>query len=343
MPALDQSEHLSSVSPSRLERLLGCPLRIAFEQARSGIGVPTSSPWALVGIAVHRAIEFCLAEPPLDLSEAWGRACDELSAKGIDPRVAPNARRAVLRLERRLPALLAYLDSRQPTELFREHRLTSADGTINGTVDLLVLGPRPAIVDHKTGAVLDEEGMTRSAYEHQLALYAWLAKDSLGVEVEEAALFSLREGLIEVDVGPNARQPIVAAALEAMDSFNAHAPGPQPATPSDESCRSCPFVGHCDPAWDALGDGTVEHLGWGDAVQGVVRGQVVVAAGGRAAVRLDVRSGTVEAVLVMSDVPGDVAGQLAENDELRAWGLGRRSDEPVALTWRDGSSQLVPQ
>jgi ATP-dependent exoDNAse (exonuclease V) beta subunit len=168
----------------------------------------------LVGVAVHRTIELCLGDPPLELDAAWAQACDEPTAAGPDPRAAPSARRSYLRLQRRLPELVEYVSQREPTEILREHVLTSADGVINGQIDLLLIGARPSVVDHKTGVVL-ADGLPRQQYERQLALYAWLVDAALGIEVNDAALFSLRDGVVEVDVSRGIREETAAEALRA--------------------------------------------------------------------------------------------------------------------------------
>src|SRR5438477_12981868 len=92
------SRALTTISPTRLERLLACPLRVAFEQAQPRGASAEVSPWALVGLVVHRTIELCLADRPPLLDNAWEQACDEMSNEGTDPRTAPNARRSRLRL-----------------------------------------------------------------------------------------------------------------------------------------------------------------------------------------------------------------------------------------------------
>src|SRR5262249_6700391 len=143
----------------------------------------------------------------------------ELAQKGTDPRSAPNSRRSLLRLERRMPELLAFIEAREPATKLREQELTSPDGTVMGQLDLVLLGARPAIVDHKTGVVVSD-GLPQPHYERQLAIYAWLVEKCLGVDVGEAALFSLRNGIVPVDVSTAVRDPIVNGALGARDAYN---------------------------------------------------------------------------------------------------------------------------
>lgn len=333
------SRPLLRVSPTRLERLLACPLRIAFEQATSDAAPVQDSPWALVGVAIHRAIELCLEDPHLGVEAAWSQACEEAGRAGPDPRTAASARRALLRLQRRLPDLIAYIEQRNPTEIRRESLVASPDGTLTGQIDLLILGERPSIVDHKTGIVLTE-GLPLGHYERQLAIYAWVVEASLGVEVNDAALFSLRDGIVEIDVSPPVRTPIVAEAISARVAFNARAPGTQPATPSDHACGVCRFVGPCDATWEALHEGRIGGFGWGEAARGRVRAPIVTSACGTAAVPLDVGVGTVTGDVMLIDVPIPMVEMCGVGDQLSAWRLARRSDEPVTLAWREGTSAL---
>lgn len=336
-----RSQVLATVSPTRLERLRSCPLRIAFEQAAPrGAAVP-GSPWALVGTAIHRTIELCLEDSPLGADEAWSQACDEAARTGRDPRAAVSARRAFLRLQRRLPDLLDYIAQRRPMEIRRECVITSPDGTLRGQLDLLIIGARPSIVDHKTGSVL-ADGLPRGHYARQLALYAWLVERSLGLDVNEAALFSLRDGIIAVDVSRAVRDRIVTESIQARDAFNSRAPEAQPATPSDDACGPCPYVGSCDFAWDALRQGVIEGgYGWGDAVRGRLRAPVVIAADGTTAVPLDVEVGTVTGEAMIIDVPVGLLEGCGVGNRLSAWRLARRSEEPLTLGWREGSSALA--
>lgn len=163
---------------------------------------------------------------------------------------------------------------------------------------------------------------------------------ALTVDVTDAALFSLRDGIVELDVSAQVRDPVVADALRARDNFNARTPGAQPATPSEEACRSCPFVGPCDAAWDALRAGVVEGFGWGEAARATVRAPIVLAAGGTAAVPLEIEVGTVAGSAVLIDVPASFIEGCGVGDRRSTWRLAKRSEEPLTLAWREGTSAM---
>ena len=125
----------------------------------------------------------------------------------------------------------------------------------------------------------------------------------LGFEVDSAALFSLREGIIDIDVSREQQDVAIMQTLDARSAYNARVPGSQPATPTAESCGWCPFVGRCDPAWDGLNSGEIERLGWGDAVRGVIRSPVTLTESGLAAMQLEAQFGTVRGLAAIIDVP----------------------------------------
>ena len=333
------SKLLSTISPSRVERLLGCPLRLAFEQSNFSSLDGHVSSFAVVGLTVHRAIQLCLEEREWTLDEAWIVAREEMMAVGPNPELAPNARRARLRLEKRLPELLAYIDACEPARLSLEEELADPNGALVGRLDLLVLGKSPRVVDYKTGPVSDDS-LPRRSYERQLQLYAWLAAAALNVTVEGAALFSLRQGIVEIDVSKEKQDLAAAQAMQAVSAFNGRVPGSQPASPSEDMCGWCPFLGRCDPAWEALASGDVVRLGWGDAVQGPIRSTVTVSESGFAAVPVEALYGTVFGPTTIIDVPADEVENLSVGKVLSAWSLARRSTQPTTLAWREGISHL---
>jgi CRISPR/Cas system-associated exonuclease Cas4 (RecB family) len=333
------SELLLTVSPTKLEDLAACPLRVAFEQITVAGSAASLPAQAALGLALHRTIQLCLTDRELSVESAWALACDELARNGSDPREAVSARRTILRIQRRLPDLLAYVSEREPSEVLLEHTIRSRDGSVKGRIDLLVLGERPAIVDHKTG-LASSEGLPRERYVRQLAIYAWLVQESLGIDIAEAALFSSREGIVEVDVSAPVREPIVAEAMRLRDAFNERVPGTQPATPSDEACGTCQYVGLCDPAWEALGDGVIEGASLYEAVRGHLCSPVVTTASGLAAVPIAASCGTVTGEVMLTDVPLAMTEGCSVGDRVAAWRLRRRSDAPVTLAWREGYSSL---
>lgn len=99
-------------------------------------------------------------------------------------------------------------------------------------------------------------------------------------------------------------------------------------------------MGACDATWDALDKGVIDGFGWGEAARGPVRAPIVMAAGGTAAVPLNVQVGTVKGDAMLIDVPAALIGECSIGDQVSVWRLTRRSDEPLTLAWREGMSAL---
>ena len=285
-------------------------------------------------------MEILMGSDGYNVSAAWSMACSELASRGVDPRTLPNATRTRLRLERRLPELLDYIASHNPTEVLVEQTLQSKDGSIRGQADIVLVGARSAVIDYKAGVVIEDDGTLNSALERQVVIYAWLTSDALGLAVHDGALFSLRQGMVTVDVSEPRRRAVIQDALEEMRAFNARVPGAQPARPTPDGCGWCPFVCSCDPAWEALSSGKVDRLGWGASIRGSVSAPVVTASSGVAAVPIEAEIGSVTGSGIITDVPMTVAESLSVNVPISVVGLAIRSNEPIAFAWKEGITRL---
>jgi hypothetical protein len=213
-----------------------------------------------------------------------------------------------------------------------ERELAAPDGSFAGRLDLLILGRTPAVVDYKTGLV-ERDGQPDESYERQLRIYAWLADQALDVDIRVAALFSLRQGMVEVDASRTQRDAAMRYATAAVTEFNSRVPGVQPASPSQVACG-------CDATWAAVGAGDIEGFGWGDAVRGIVPAPPLRSADGHAAIQVNVEVGTVSGQAILIDVPASLVQDLLPGSRLSAWSLVRRSVEPNTLAWREQSSHI---
>lgn len=333
------SRELTFISPTSVDRLLRCPRAFSHAQDIAPRPAPQGPPaaTAVVGIAIHRTLELCLKPERPTLNSAWAQACSECSEKGTDPRDRPDARRTLLRLERRFPQLLEFINAHEPTqEPLTETELISGDGLIRGTVDLIVVGKRPCLVDYKSGLVL-EDGIPNEHFTRQLMLYAHLVEEQMGIDVSEAALFSLRDGMITVDVSTNARRPVVRACLEERERYNALAPGTQPATPSNSACSFCPYIGVCDEFWLAVSADRLELLS-GQCVEGEVSAPAVCSASGVGtfAVQGDPSKGEI----MITDVPNPLLEGMIKGQRVRVWRLHSNPTSPLTLSWKVGQSGL---
>lgn len=259
--------------------------------------------------------------------------------RGPDPRSRPDARRTLLRLERRFPQLLEYISSRKPTEnLQTETELTSRDGRIGGTVDLIIIGEQPCIVDYKTGFVL-EEGKPVDHYVRQLSLYAHLVEERLGVDLNDAALFSLRDGIIPIDVSRESRNVIVQECLAARETYNTIVPNIQPATPTPMACSYCSFIGGCDDFWGIAAGGM--ELTTGKCIEGRVEASPVLSASGVGAVALSLNNATTAVAVTVIDIPNEILKHVTVGENIRGWRLCPDPTATSSLRWNPGQSGLV--
>jgi hypothetical protein len=318
---------------------MACPLKVAWDQSTSASPREHSSVEA-IGIAAHRAIEMLLRAHQPDAQSAWKAACAEVAATGTDPLADPRANRVGLRLARRYPQLVAFIDGHATQEALVEVDLATTDGRVRGRADLILVGPHPAVIDIKTGVVETAEGVDER-HATQVSLYAWLAKETLGLGITEGALFSLRQGLIPIDISPELVELTAARAVQAMEAFNARTPGPQPATPSESECGWCPHVARCDAAWEALSIGSMDHIGLGFSMRGEVTAPIFASASGTAAVAMEAEDGMAHGPMMVADVPMDVARPLHQGDRVALVALTVRSTEPLSLAWREGVSRIA--
>jgi CRISPR/Cas system-associated exonuclease Cas4 (RecB family) len=239
-----------------------------------------------------------------------------------------------------MPELLAYIDACEPTSTLTERHLVSKDGRIGGTVDLIVLGQRPCIVDYKTGLVL-EDGSPSAHFVRQLSLYAHLVEEELGIDVRDAALFSLRQGMVSIDVSRPARDSIVRECLLAQERFNALVPGEQPAIPSSEACSYCPFVGICDEFWELEQVGGRTKLLSGVCLEGRVNAEPVLSSSGQGALSVVVELVERQETVTMFDIPNGLIESIRPDERLRVWRLREDQDAQNVYRWKQGQSGLV--
>lgn len=328
------SAPLASLSPSRFERIT-CPARVAFEQL--GSGTSKSSPAAVLGEALHRAIARLL--DGRGAADAWEAACDDLAATGPDPRTLPSARRAKLRFERRATQVHEVVAEVGAKDVVIEQELESADKKLKGCPDLVLLREADlVVVDHKSGSAA-EGGEPLESYVRQVQLYVGLATEHHGLPASRGVLLSMRDGDIDVPIDPGAVAAVGNAAREALDRYNEAAPGPQQARPAALTCRWCPYKARCDAFW------TVVDVGWSENVGGCLRGvatsDVEVAANGLAAVAIESSSGTaVDASVTVAGVPATVLAGVTEGSLVAFTGLSVRPDDGSAR-WRDRSAAYV--
>jgi len=315
---------------------------VAFDQTNRAGRRSGGNPAALAGTAVHRCIEALLRDRGQTLEEAWELTCRTMAKEGNDPTQAPSSRRAFSRLRRRLPALLELVDDAEWTEEPHiEEFLASSDGMFEGIPDLVLVGQRRLLViDYKSGFVSDDGGVDED-YSDQLLLYAHLCVETFGIGSADAYLLSLREGLVPVDVSEEQRNKYVRRAIDEIRAFDQRVPGPQPAMPSEDTCRWCNHVCACDQVWDEIGRGQVLETWGGHALEGKLLDSPTMARNDLSAARIRVERGTVTGDVTISDIPRGPTGELSEGSRVRIVGLRQFRDDAQGLAWVDRKSRLL--
>jgi PD-(D/E)XK nuclease superfamily len=264
---LPSSTPVAFLSPSSYQVMAACRLRASFSQMRRG-QAPTSTS-ARLGNVCHRVLERMvrdrsLTEPYWEglLDNAWAaeveREGQNLVADEAD-RLGPPGRwpdfqlkRARLRkAARRLRELLGALPA--GAELRPEEPLQACDGRLRGRADLIVRGAGAhKVIDYKSGAALDRQTLApRDTYVQQLQLYSYLEARVTGEWPDTAHLIPLEGPSVDLVVDRAACEAVGTRALSLLDSYNAAAPGPQPATPGLETCTVCQHATVCPAFWDS--------------------------------------------------------------------------------------------
>lgn len=115
---------------------------------------------------------------------------------------------------------------------------------LSGKPDLLIVADNACYpVDFK-----DTEGGVRRNHRVQLAAYALLAEDALGLPVPAAFVYVVpSKELARVEVGSRERAEVLAA-IEEIRSFVRDEKMPEP-TPVRARCVGCEFRNYCDDIW----------------------------------------------------------------------------------------------
>jgi len=283
------------VSPSRLSLDPVCVLAL---QGRDDNGrtIPglIESPWAIVGVLVHSAIQ--LADGCTNIGDVFDelvrRREDELSA---DPRRAHFVplRRAIGEgdwLDRRhLVELRAGSDRAFPMEQLaaprqgqrrrmngpHEYRLESEALGLVGRADLVeVLADNVVrITDWKTGSLFGDQGEVKPAFRLQMAAYRMLAREQWPGREIQLVLWS-GEAVV-VEPGPDDEAAVRGAVNRVQDVIRGRSEAPaHELARMGVACRYCPIRHRCPAFMEVLratGHGALpEGKGWTGDVLGTV-------------------------------------------------------------------------
>lgn len=323
------SRPIEAVSPSLLERL-DCPLRVAFSQSAGDRHWPLrkATP-ALLGEVAHDTIEAVLKGTEVD--RAWATAVESRRSADVQsPAELPTARRTLLRIRKRLPALLQVLDEVGPdANLLIEHELETSDGQLRGRPDLIAHGSETLVVDFKSGLVEDRSEI-RANYRRQLLLYGALVYECLGLSAQRLLLFSLRQGLIDVPADLAIMEATAAEARRLRGDFNKRTPGPQPGRPSPTTCQFCPHAANCDEFWAAVDKNWESTVGL--AVRGSLQRIPESSAWGQSTLTIEVHDGPLSGQVVqVNGIAGDLVANAIVGDLVAAIDLRPLTDDFSSL------------
>lgn len=345
------ARHLDAVSPSLAHNLQECMLRVAFGQSSRGPRPPSDAQ--IVGDAVHAVLADLVESGAIRDGEHLHRLDDRFYAalaERAPGREVRRARPATARLKKVVQHVRTLLERAGPeVETLCEKRLLARRGALQGVVDLVVCSTSVhAVVDYKTGTVLDDEGEMLAHYRTQLALYAVLEGERSGSWPSRGVLLRFGGAPVSVELSPQGCSAAADNAVRALSRYNEFAGTTPPASPGEFACRFCNFAPRCEAFWQAVSPG------W--QIPGAVRGTVawteLSAVGGMTVGLRDVE-GTLDrdvvarrlpfdgldeppegAVLAICGVTPDADGRLVASKAVR-WELASRSDgdeAPLALS-----------
>ena len=335
---------IDSVWPSFLEQLSLCPLSVWFTRKAIPTGrLRPSGPAAIVGKAVHRCIELMVTNEALNLKNCWESACDEISLTDGDPRELPNANRSYLRLEKKYPQLEELIRDRlKGGDLIPEESLTAHNGLLRGQPDLIINGPAATLIDYKSGSVI-ENGIVQPKYENQLLFYAYLIQKSISLDVNEAWLFSLIDGLIKVDVSVDKRDAYIEKGKRSILSFNENLPKAPSGCPSKNACKWCTHINTCDVVWESLDNNEIKDFDSYHMVEGVITNAPERTNNGKSTVSISVNRGTASGEIVISSIPRNLAETIQTDSTIRISRLKKEPRGVATFSWKDGASTLSVQ
>ena len=236
-----------------MRALSECYLRVAFAQASPGAGARSDAQ--LLGDAAHEVLAE-LIEPGAPFEDRMQRVGDALLdrlGEQADGRVRRSqATAARLRgMAARATALIG--EAGDGVQIDCERRLTSHEGRLEGIIDLALMSPTlHAVVDYKTGRVLDEHGELAGSMQQQLALYCVLRHELTGCWPDRAVILRFGGSPVEWAVDQDICQATVEEALRLRASYSEQQGTTPPASPSTTACRFCPFAPRCEAFWEAI-------------------------------------------------------------------------------------------
>jgi hypothetical protein len=134
-----------------------------------------------------------------------------------------------------------------------EKEIASSDRTIRGTADLVLVDDHGSsvVIDHKAGAVDEDDVVPGGRYEQQVLLYVAMARDS-GLAPAKAEIRPLGRPAKFVELSDHRLVAVVDEAHAQMARYNeaiSQGRAVDLAKPSHSSCGWCPYILDCPAVW----------------------------------------------------------------------------------------------
>lgn len=252
-------------SPTMYEHMLVCPLSACFRAS----GYPQRPSLAsVIGNVVHAGQEILAAEADTFSPQGTEAEFRQTAARVFDSLLEEEKHRAessvrpleiawdTNRIKDARSAFIlgstTFLESARSrvadTEHRRERTITSADGLVIGTPDLVISdGSQTTIVDLKTGTLVDHDSAQR--HMRQLHIYAYIWYSLYGNWPTSGILSNpttRRQYSIPIDV--EQARGIVEDGRAAVEAIKAESDPRRLARPG-KPCRRCDYRPWCEPYW----------------------------------------------------------------------------------------------
>jgi hypothetical protein len=275
-------QSVSSISPSRLDALATCSLRMAFSADARFRPHVFIGPRARLGTASHLLLEKILkgqldevpyTEWDTTLSELWLEILVQEESKVLESELERHFGPAVrwpgyhmlrarsIRLGREMIGRrcqsIRGIGERQTEVVYQ-----AFNGKLRGRADVvLTRNGITEIEDYKTGDLYDragdgEEQVIKARYRRQLLLYSAMHHDVTGRWPSKAHLIPLTGDRVSITIDPAEAETEAMAAIGLLDQYNAEIATMESsdilANPSPSVCRYCNYRLFCAPFWSAV-------------------------------------------------------------------------------------------
>jgi len=270
-----QPAAIQAIAPTEANRLLDCPLQLAFSKDDQFASADRTSPKRILGIAAHavrerayRSGQIPVADRSSNFADLWEQ---EISAghkqliTDWSPAAPPEPSRwkgyqltntSSLRSAARIAAAIPF---RSPSaqgpiaSIGLERPLAAPDHRLRGRVDRIDrVDGGLRVVDIKSGKVTDG---IQTAYRRQLLLYAVLVHADTGEWPKEISIEPVTGQPITIALDPAEALEAAAEVNVAIDSYNKHLDHDSiisAARADPETCRFCPYRTTCAAYWAAV-------------------------------------------------------------------------------------------